>query len=82
MEEVNPDGGVDLGVEGLQAPEWVAPALARPSTGVGEAVSEAITRMFPCLTDARSCPGAEAENASGANPPGANPPGEHTPDRT
>jgi hypothetical protein len=75
-EEANSDGEVDLGVEGLQALEWVALALARPSTGVREAVSEAIARMFRCLTDDRSCPGAGAENASGAKPPGANPPGE------
>ncbi len=60
----------------------VALVLARPSTGAGEAVAEAIARMFWCLTDARGCPGAGEGNAFGANPPGANPLGENMPDRT
>jgi hypothetical protein len=48
-EEVNPDGEVDLGVEGLQALEWVALALLaalafglrRTEAGPGEALSAA-----------------------------------------
>jgi hypothetical protein len=42
----------------------VALALARPSSGVGEAVTEAIARMFRCLTDVSACIGP----ASGATP--------------
>jgi hypothetical protein len=65
------------GSKGLQTLEWVALALvvlaligavalalARPSSGVGEAVTEAIARMFRCLTDVSAC----IRPASGATP--------------
>jgi len=61
---VNPDGGVDLGVEGLQAPEWVALALLaalafglkRTEAGPGEALSAAVSAWFHCLIEQRDCP--------------------------
>jgi len=65
------------GSKGLQTLEWVAIGLvtlaligavalvlARPSTGMGETVGEAIIRMFGCLANVSACVGLISEEPS------------------